>query len=156
MVYELPAAKRSIDQNLFKFKLPPGAEKALDEERWKAQDPAGYEAFLQAKEVAAKAEADALKRFAKTAPQVTYKIPKLQYIRPKLAEDLEGQHRIKIVRRLLDEYVPGLFARIEDPDQLLALFKAWAEESGLSVGESSGSNGSSESTEEPSDEISSQ
>lgn len=112
MVFEVPAAKRSIDQNLFKFKMP-GDDRTV------------------------------------------YKLPKLQYIKPSLVEQLDGQSKMTIVRRLTDEYIPGLFDRFEDPDQLLSLYEAWAEESGLSVGESSGSNGSSESTAEPSDETSS-
>lgn len=112
MVFQLPAAKRSFEQNLFKFSLP-GDDKKV------------------------------------------YKLPKLQYIKPKLVADLDGAPKMQIIRALVDEYIPGLFDHFEDPDQLLALYNAWAEESGLSVGESSGSTGSSESTEEPSAETSS-
>lgn len=155
MVFEVPAAKRSIDQNLFKFKMPAPRDTVLDEERWQAEDPDGYTAWIALRDEAEQLAAEAQRRFAQPAPRVTYKLPKLQFIKPALFERLNGSKKIEIIRALTDEYIPGLFDAFEDPDQLLALYNAWAEESGISVGESSGSTSSSERTVEPYDETSS-
>lgn len=115
----------------------------------------------------------------------TYSIPKLQYLKPSLMKQLNGQDAEMLVLGLVDEYYPAIPAEpaveaveatestpavearpavagrpaLSDEfaslDQLLALYEAWAEASGLTVGESSGSGGSSKSTAEPSTETSS-
>lgn len=84
-----------------------------------------------------------------------YSLPKLAFIKPALVEKLDGGQKSEIVRALLDEYVPGVYDLMEDSYQLIALYEAWAAESGIKLGESSGSDGSSESTKSPSAETSS-
>lgn len=96
MVFEIPAAKKSVDQNLFKFRMP-------------GKD------------------------------DTTYKVPLLQFLRPSLIAQLEQVTKFEAVKQLTDEYCPGLFDRFEDSDQLIAFYNAWAEASGIDLGESSGS-----------------
>ena len=69
---------------------------------------------------------------------------------------MEGGSKIVAVKTITNEYAPGLFERFEDAEQLSAFYQAWAEASGISVGESSGSDESSPATPEPSDATSSQ
>lgn len=85
----------------------------------------------------------------------SYSIPKLQYIKPSLMKRLNGQDAEMLVLSLVDEYHEGLSDEFDSLDQMLALYEAWAEASGLTVGESSGSGVSSSSTAEPSTETSS-
>lgn len=84
-----------------------------------------------------------------------YELPLLRYIKPSLVEELDGGKKSDIVRKLLETYVPGIYERFEDADQLVALYEDWARESGMTLGESSGSTDSPASTEEPSAETSS-
>jgi hypothetical protein len=84
-----------------------------------------------------------------------YKVPKLKYIRPALIEQLDGGKKSEIMSALIEAYHPGLYAKFDDADQLVDLYEAWAEASGISMGESSGSTASSASTESPSAETSS-
>lgn len=138
--FQVPASKASIDQNRFEFDMPDGK---------------------------------------------TYSIPKLQFIKPSLMKQLNGKDAEMLVLGLVDEYYPAVPAQaavehvpatettpavlaqpavegrpalsdeFESLDQLLALYEAWAEASGITMGESSGSGGSSTSTAEPSTETSS-
>lgn len=110
-MFEVPAPKRSMKQNLFQFKMP-GDEKV-------------------------------------------YELPKLQYLKPSLVDKLDGGQKIEVIRGITDEYIPGLFDQFDDSEQLIALYEAWAKESGISLGESSGSAESSPSMAEPSGETSS-
>lgn len=88
-------------------------------------------------------------------PDKTLVLPLLKYIKPTLIESLDQGEKLDVVRGLLDAYHPGLFARFDDFEQVGALYDAWAEESGISAGESPASPDSSGSTEGPSDTTSS-
>lgn len=95
-------------------------------------------------------------KFTFPGDRAVYKIPKLQYLRPSLIEQIEGGSKVAAVRAVTNEYAPGLFERFEDSEQLAAFYEAWAKASGISLGESSGSAESSQDTEEPSAETSSE
>lgn len=68
-----------------------------------------------------------------------YSMPKLQFVKPSLIEELDGGDKMKIVRGLLDAYAPGVYDAIDDATQLQALYEGWAAASGMQVGESSAS-----------------
>jgi hypothetical protein len=86
-----------------------------------------------------------------------YEVPKMRYLKPALIADLDQQEKkYAVLRSLLEVYHPGLFDSFEDLDQVESLYNAWGEASGIQVGESSASTGSSPvSTAGPSDETSS-
>jgi hypothetical protein len=69
----------------------------------------------------------------------TYSVPKLQFVKPSLVLQLDGNKKADIVRLLLDHYVPDLTEKFESIEQLVALYEAWAEASGITPGESSAS-----------------
>jgi hypothetical protein len=70
----------------------------------------------------------------------TYKVPKLQFMRPSLMREMDTKaNRIDRVYMLLEHYHPGLVDQFDGLDQIEAFYTAWAEGSGLSVGESSAS-----------------
>lgn len=70
----------------------------------------------------------------------TYKVPKLQFMRPSLMREMDTKaNRIDRVYMLLEHYHPGLVDKFDGLDQIEAFYTAWAEGSGLSVGESSAS-----------------
>ncbi|MBP1241745.1 hypothetical protein ABID92_000427 [Frigoribacterium sp. PvP120] len=70
----------------------------------------------------------------------TYKVPKLQFMRPSLMRQMDAtSNRIDRVYALLEHYHPGLVDHFEGLDQIEAFYGAWAEASGLTVGESSAS-----------------
>lgn len=83
--------------------------------------------------------------------ETIYSIPKLAYIKPDLLRKITGQELTSGILGLIEEYNPGVTAKLEDSEQLGGIISAWSEESGISVGESSGSSTSSKaSTVEPS------
>lgn len=85
-----------------------------------------------------------------------YSIPKLAYIKPDLLRKITGQELTAGILSLIEEYNPGVTAKLEDSDQLGGIITAWGEESGISLGESAGSSTSStDDTAEPSTETSS-
>ena len=95
-VYEVPASKASIDQNLWSFKMP--------------------------------------------GDRKTYKVPKLQFMKPSLMREMDATlNKIDRVYALLENYHPGLVDKFDGLDQVEAFYGAWAEASGLTVGESSAS-----------------
>ena len=85
-----------------------------------------------------------------------YSVPKLKFLKPHLLAGLRGQDATGTLIGILDAYYPGLTAeKFDGLDQTEALYLDWAKESGIDLGESSGSADSSTSTAEPSTEISS-
>lgn len=79
-----------------------------------------------------------------------YSIPLLRYLRPAFVRDLKGMSEQDVIFALLDEFGLDLSDKFEDLDQIGALYTAWGEASGISMGESSGSTASSSSIAEPS------
>lgn len=81
-------------------------------------------------------------RFEFTLPgdrTTKYSMPKLQYLKPSVLSLLDGKDKTDVVVGLLEEYAPGVLGQLESMEQLTALYEAWAEASGISVGESSAS-----------------
>lgn len=74
-------------------------------------------------------------------------MPKLKFIRPKLAMEIEELPLQAAVLRLFEEFHPGLIDQFEDAVQFEEFTRAWALASGISLGESKPSSDSSESTE---------
>lgn len=85
----------------------------------------------------------------------TYSIPKLRYLRPAFVRTLSSLTQEDAVFAILDEFGLDLVDKFDDMEQVVALYTAWMEASGVSLGESSGSSASSTITEEPSTETSS-
>ena len=70
----------------------------------------------------------------------TYSVPKLQFIRPSLMRDMDAMgNKIDRVYALLENYHPQLVDKFDGLDQVEAFYTAWAEGSGIGVGESSDS-----------------
>lgn len=74
-------------------------------------------------------------------------IPKLQYLKPSLAVQIESMPIQEAVVQLFTIYETDLLDRLEGLDQLESLTEAWAAASGISLGESKPSSEQSESTE---------
>ena len=69
-----------------------------------------------------------------------YSVPKLEFMKPSLALQLEGDITGAAAARLLfGEYLPEAFESFEDGQQLQDFMAAWAEASGVSLGESGAS-----------------
>jgi hypothetical protein len=70
----------------------------------------------------------------------TYKVPKLQFMKPSLMRQMDAaQNRIDRVYALLEHYHPGLVDSFEGLDQVEDFYTKWAEASGITAGESSAS-----------------
>lgn len=70
----------------------------------------------------------------------TYKVPKLQFIKPSLMREMDSMtNRIDRVYALLEQYHPGLVDNFDGLDQVEAFYTTWAEASGVTTGESSAS-----------------
>jgi hypothetical protein len=76
-----------------------------------------------------------------------YSIPKLKFVKPSLAVQIEDLPLQVAVVRLFDEFHPGLFESFEDADQLEGFTRAWATASGINIPESKPSSDSSDNTE---------
>lgn len=76
-----------------------------------------------------------------------FSIPKLKFLKPSLAVEIEEMPLQKAVVHLFETFHPGLFDTFEDSDQLEAFTLAWARASGINLGESKPSSDSSENTE---------
>src|SRR4051812_4106163 len=63
-------------------------------------------------------------------------VPLLGFIKPELIIGLEGRSKIEAMRDIVESYYPGSTKGLEGGDQLLGLYNAWAEESGIELGES--------------------
>jgi hypothetical protein len=70
---------------------------------------------------------------------VTYSVPLLKFVKPKIAFALDGATSTGAVQALFDEYLPEAFDKFEDAEQLEAFMAAWQEASGITAGESSAS-----------------
>ncbi|MFL2002014.1 hypothetical protein [Microbacterium sp. A1-JK] len=67
-------------------------------------------------------------------------VPKLRFLKPGLMRELDSSvNKIDRVYLLLEHYHPGVIDNFEGLDQLEAFYTAWAEASGISMGESSDS-----------------
>lgn len=81
-------------------------------------------------------------RFEFTFPgsRKVYSVPLLKYLPPRVAAQLEETDftNLRSVARIFDALVPDLdlFEKFEDSDQLEGWVSAWAEASGVSLGES--------------------
>ena len=117
MVYEIPASKASLKQNVFEFKVP--GEKKIRSHPLLKFLPIGYRnrmAQMAAPIQAAQAAGD--------------------------DPDSKDLHALGTVQlELLERFSPGV-TDVMDDDQLAALLKAWQEASQISVGESPASAGS--------------
>lgn len=74
-------------------------------------------------------------------------MPKLKFIRPKLAVEIEELPLQQAVLRLFEEFHPGLIDQFEDSEQFEDFTRNWALASGIDLGKSKPSSDSSESTE---------
>ena len=73
----------------------------------------------------------------------TYKVPKMQFMKPSLMREMDATlNKIDRVYALLENYHPGLVDKFDGLDQIEAFYSAWAEGSGITVGESSASSAS--------------
>ena len=63
-------------------------------------------------------------------------IPKLQFLKPRIAVRIEGMKMSDALILLVEEYHPDLIDRLDGLDQLEGLMEAWQKASGISVGES--------------------
>lgn len=117
MVFEVPASKASLKQNVFEFKVP-GEKKTRSLPLLKFT-PIGYR--------------DKLAKLAEPirAAQELGQDPAV--------EDLRALGTLQL--DMLERYSPGL-ADVMDDDQLAAVLKAWQEVSRISVGELPASAGS--------------
>lgn len=93
--------------------------------------------------------------FQMPGDEKTYSIPKLKFLRPGFVRTLKGMTEQDVIFAILDEFGLDLVDKFESIDQVVALYTAWAEASGIDLGESLGSSNSSKTTEEPSTETSS-
>lgn len=111
MVYEVPASKASLKQNLFEFKVP--GEKKTRSLPLLQYTPLGYRNKL-----------GALARPIQAA-QKAGKDPAV--------EDLQALGALQLA--MLEQYSPGL-TDVMDDEQMGALLKAWQAASTVSMGES--------------------
>jgi hypothetical protein len=73
----------------------------------------------------------------------TYKVPKLQFIKPSLMRQMDTMtNQIDRVYALLENYHPGLVDNFDGLDQVQDFYEQWAKDSGITVGESSASSAS--------------
>jgi hypothetical protein len=68
-----------------------------------------------------------------------YSLPLLKYLKPSLVLTVEDDAPVRAMSVILEEYAPGVYAKFEDGEQVEALFNAYAEASGVDLGESSAS-----------------
>jgi hypothetical protein len=111
MVYEVPASRASLKQNLFEFKVP--GEKKTRSLPLMQFTPLGYRSKLEAAARPIKAAQDAGQDPA--------------------TDDLRVLGSLQL--EMLEKYSPGL-TDVMDDEQMGALLKAWQEASRISVGES--------------------
>lgn len=95
MVYQVPPAKKSKDQDKFRF------------------------------EFAGK----------------THTLPLMKLLPPVDMALMEGES-LTAIRQVFEKHVPGVFDKFETTEQLEALTKAWAKDSGIDLGESEASSDS--------------
>ncbi|ALY08927.1 tail assembly chaperone [Arthrobacter phage Savage2526] len=69
-------------------------------------------------------------------------IPKLKYLKPSIAIQVEGMPVQQALQLLFSLYQPGLIDEFDDMEQLEGVIKAWADASGVSLGESKPSSNS--------------
>jgi hypothetical protein len=74
-------------------------------------------------------------------------IPKLKFLKPSVAVKIETMALQEAVIELFTMYEPDLLDRLDGLDQLEVFTQAWAEASGIALGESKPSSDSSENTE---------
>lgn len=74
-------------------------------------------------------------------------IPKLKFLKPSLAVRIEDMPLQQAVIELFTVYEKDLLDRLDGIDQLESFVLAWAEASGIALGESKPSSDSSENTE---------
>lgn len=111
MVYEIPASKASLKQNVFEFKVP--GERKVRSLPLLKYTPIGYR-----------------NRLAQLASPIQ---AAQQAGRDPDVEDLRALGTVQL--ELLERFSPGI-TDVMDDDQLAALLKAWQEASQISVGES--------------------
>lgn len=63
-------------------------------------------------------------------------IPKLKYLKPKIAMQVEGMPVQQALQLLFSLYEPDLINEFDDMEQLEGVIQAWAAASGVSLGES--------------------
>jgi hypothetical protein len=79
-------------------------------------------------------------KFKLPGDRKTYKVPKLQFLKPSLMRDMDGMaNKIDRVYALLEHYHPQLVDKFDGLDQVEAFYTAWAEGSAITVGESADS-----------------
>lgn len=78
---------------------------------------------------------------------VTYKLPLMKLMRPSDVALLDTG--TTGIRAVFEKHAEGAFDAFETMEQLEDMTKAWAEESGISLGEFGASTGSSKSTARP-------
>ncbi|AOZ65057.1 tail assembly chaperone [Arthrobacter phage Greenhouse] len=63
-------------------------------------------------------------------------IPKLKFLKPKIAMQVEGMPVQAALQLLFSLYEPGLIDEFDDMEQLEGVLQSWAKASGVSLGES--------------------
>jgi hypothetical protein len=111
MVYEIPASKASLKQNVFEFKVP-------GEKKTRSLPLLKYTPIGQRNRLAQLAAPIQAAQIAGDKPAV---------------DDLRALGTFQL--ELLERYSPGI-TDVMDDDQLAALLKAWQEASQITVGES--------------------
>ena len=70
----------------------------------------------------------------------TYKVPRLQFLKPSLMRQMDSmKNKVDRIYALLENYHPGLVDSFEGLDQVEAFYTAWGAASGITAGESSAS-----------------
>src|SRR4029453_6580044 len=69
-------------------------------------------------------------------------IPKLKFLKPSIAVQVEGMPVQQALQLLFSLYEPGLIDEFDDMEQLEGVIQAWANASGVSLGESKPSSNS--------------
>jgi hypothetical protein len=68
-----------------------------------------------------------------------HSVPLLQYIRPAFIRDYAELDANEFMVKFIDAELPGVLDQLDDAEQLEALFAAWTDASGISMGESEAS-----------------
>lgn len=111
--FQVPASKASIKQNQWSFTLPTGEKFTVPKMQY--------------------LNADIRQRMARIGADLKRIIDEGGKPNPQQVAELQT-----VQRELLEKYAPGIYTLVSD-DQIEAIFSAWQEASGISVGESSAS-----------------
>lgn len=79
-------------------------------------------------------------RFLMPEPDETvYDVPLLKFLKPSIVLAADELSETAFIKLLFSEYLPGVFDRFEDAEQLSDFMAGWSAASGISTGESEAS-----------------